>query len=135
MAQSDWRQLDAQGINKLARHFRKAGDDLAVESLKEAHRSSAEIVLEWALGLVPRRTGTLFSALKAHATVRAGVVKTKSGRTTPYANPIHWGWHKRNIRPTFFLTRAGALSEPEWADEYMKKLEDALTAFESRYNA
>ena len=79
------------------------------EEIKKAGKESGELVASEARGLVPVRSGALRNSIRVGATARGKITvsagnnrKTKSG--IPYANPIDWGWFKRNIKPQPFLS-------------------------------
>ena len=42
------------------------------------------------------------------------------------ANPIHWGWGKRNIRPQPFFVRALGYTRSEIYDNYFKQMEKLI---------
>ncbi|MGQ4553263.1 hypothetical protein ACUIAJ_03910 [Dermabacteraceae bacterium CCM 9519] len=118
--------VQIEGHNKAIKELEQAVGSL--EDLKKVHRESAGIVLDRALQRVPvgkENGGRLKRTLRTGATKRTGVIR--AGRAAvPYAMPIHWGWHRRKIRPTFFLTEAAKDTETRWVALYDKALEDAL---------
>jgi hypothetical protein len=114
--------VEVQGINRLARALKEADEGLA-DSLKMAHIGGAESVLAAALPLVPVRSGRLRSTLKASATPRSGRVKAGK-KLVPYAAPIHFGWGRRNIRPTLFLYDALERRRAEVEERFLAELEE-----------
>ena len=120
------------GARELRRTLKKAGIDVRTD-LKDAHRSAANTVLVRAMQVVPVAPATMRSAkpgllrdsLRPGATQTAAIVRAGKKRV-PYAGPIHWGWRKRNIKPTLFLTKSAKETEPAWVNEYLKKFEDIL---------
>jgi hypothetical protein len=106
------------------------------EAVKDAARSSAKLVQNEAITLVPVRTGKLRDSIRIGAyangkiTLQAGNNrKTRSG--VPYANPIHWGWFKRNIKPQPFFSKALGYTRAEIFRNYFSQL-DKLIDEESR---
>lgn len=120
------------GARELRRALKQAGIDLKDE-IKAAHKSSAGIVESRARALVPvapasmssAKPGMLRDSLRSAGTQTAAIVRSGSKRV-PYANPIHWGWHRRNIRPNLFLTRAASETEPAWIKDYEDKFDAIL---------
>jgi hypothetical protein len=79
-------------LNKLTRKLKQY--EGAVEDLKAAHKSAADLVAAAARPLVPRRTGTLAGTLRTSGTTRGG--RVAAGRkSVPYAGPVHFGWPSR----------------------------------------
>lgn len=116
--------LQVRGSRELKQALKEAGVDV-VEDVKATHRKVGGIVLSKALTLVPVKSGQLQSTMRVGVTQSAGVVRAGRAKV-PYANPIHWGWHRRHIRPTLFLTRAASDTEPTWVNEYYKAFDDIL---------
>ena len=73
----------------------------------------------------PKAPGALKASIRPGATTRAGVIRA-GGARVPYANPQHWGWPKRNIRPKYFISDAAIATEPVWVREYEKKMNDVI---------
>jgi hypothetical protein len=40
----------------------------------------------------------------------------------PYANPIHWGWFKRNIKPQPFFVKALGITRDEVYQTYYRNV-------------
>lgn len=116
--------LQVRGSRELKKALADAGVDV-VADVKATHRKVGGIVLSKALTLVPVKSGQLQSSIRVGVTQSAGIVRAGRARV-PYANPIHWGWHKRHIKPTLFLTRAGKDTEPAWVNEYYKAFDEIL---------
>lgn len=118
---------DVQGSKRLLRTLKQAGVDL--DSLKPINAKSAEIVAGAAAGSTPRRSGRLAATLRTSATKRAGVIRAGNNRKTsgvPYANPIHWGWVRRGIKPNPWLTKAAKDTEPRWVHLYEEHTDKTL---------
>ena len=128
--------ITVDGARELRRTLKRAGVD--VKELKATHKSSAQIVMTRAASLCPVAPITMTSAvpgllkdtLRAAGTQTAAIVRAGNNRTSakgvPYAGPIHWGWHRRNIKPNLFLTRAASETEPKWVESYWSHLHNIL---------
>lgn len=97
-----------KGLNSTIRALRKAGTPDA--EIKAAGKDSGEIIASTARGFAPVRTGKLRDSIRVSSTLRKVSVVAGNNRTTksgiPYANPIHWGWAARNIKPQPFFIDA-----------------------------
>ena len=101
------------------------------DAIKAAGKESAESVMGEAKKLVPVRSGKLRDSIRLASNARGRVTiqagnnrSSKSG--VPYANPIHWGWFKRNIKPQPFFVKALGLTRGEVYDRYMKNMEKLI---------
>src|SRR5699024_12861893 len=104
------------------------------EDMKTTHNSSAGIAASrtssWAPSVRGRLAGTVsVRGTKTAAIVRAGNIRKSKGGV-PYANPIHWGWRARNIRPNPFLSYSAQSTEPTWLPLFMKELNKAISKVE-----
>jgi HK97 gp10 family phage protein len=115
------------GAKELRKTMKKAGEDLA--DLKAVHAKVGELVADVARQLAPKRSGQLAGTIRAAKL--AGGVSVKVGTAgTPYANPIHWGWPKRNIEAQPFLSDAATQSEPRWVALYEDELNKIIERVE-----
>ena len=101
------------------------------EAVKDAGKESGELVANEARSLVPVRTGNLRNSIRVGATARGKItVLAGNNRTSksavPYANPIHWGWFKKHIRPQPFFVRALGYTRSEIYDNYFKQMEKLI---------
>jgi hypothetical protein len=101
------------------------------EAVKDAGKQSGELVAGEARSLVPVRTGALRDSIRVGATARGKITilagnNRSSKSAVPYANPIHWGWGKRNIRPQPFFVRALGYTRSEIYDNYFKQMEKLI---------
>jgi hypothetical protein len=101
------------------------------EAVKDAGKQSGELVAGEARSLVPVRTGKLRDSIRVGATARGKITilagnNRSSKSAVPYANPIHWGWGKRNIRPQPFFVRALGYTRSEIYDNYFKQMEKLI---------
>lgn len=115
------------GLNKAIRNIKLAG--VPAKEVSQAGKQAAEIVAREARTLVPVRTGALKGSIRTAAQQRRVVVRA-GGARVPYANPIHWGWFRRGIKPNQFFSRAIAGK----IDEIYKKYFDNLQALVDKYN-
>lgn len=101
------------------------------EAVKDAGKESGELVANEARSLVPVRTGKLRNSIRVGATARGKItVLAGNNRTSksavPYANPIHWGWFKKHIKPQPFFVRALGYTRSEIYDNYFKQMEKLI---------
>lgn len=137
MGDYDYQGVRVEGARDLRRALRKAEIDVK-DDIKDAHRSVADIVVARARQLVPvapasmttATPGLLRDSLRTGQTQTAAIGRAGKKRV-PYAGPIHWGWFKRNIKPSLFLTKAASETEPKWVAEYEKKFDGILDNIES----
>lgn len=117
------RVVKIDGARQLRRSLKAAGDDL--EDLKAAHAAAAQIAAEASAQLAPSRSGKLRQSIRSSGTKTAGIVRAGK-KAVPYANPIHWGWFKRGIKPNPFASRGAQDSEGRWLPIYEVAVEKAL---------
>ena len=118
---------------KNLREINKALDAIGVpkDAIKDAGKESGALVANEARGLVPVRTGALRNSIRVGATARGKItVKAGNNRSSssgvPYANPIHWGWFKRHIRPQPFFVRALGYTREEIYENYFDQMEKLI---------
>ena len=118
---------------KNLREINKALDAIGVpkDAIKDAGKESGELEANEARGLVPVRTGALRNSIRVGATARGKItVKAGNNRSSssgvPYANPIHWGWFKRHIRPQPFFVRALGYTREEIYENYFDQMEKLI---------
>ena len=119
--------VTVRGARELRRSMRAAGEDMT--QLNAAHKLASAIVAADAARRAPRRTGRLAGSIRpagtrTRAEVRAGF------KRVPYAGPIHWGWPRKGIRPSLFLTTAAAATETAWTAAYRAEVERILNQIE-----
>lgn len=119
---------EVQGGRVLRATLRQAGDDLA--DLKTVHKASAAIAAGGARLKVPHRSGKLAATIRAAGTKTAGIVRVGNNTSVRYANPIHWGWHRRHIKTNTFATDGAQATEPRWLPLYEAYIEDTLNNIE-----
>ena len=101
------------------------------DAIKAAGKESADSVMGEARKLVPVRSGKLRDSIRLASNARGRVTiqagnNRRSNSGVPYANPIHWGWFKRNIKPQPFFVKALGLTRGEVYDRYMKNMEKLI---------
>ncbi len=100
------------------------------DEIKAAGSQAGDIVAREARNLVPVRTGALRNTIKVSKALRSVSVRAGNNGKVPYANPIHWGWFKRNIKPQPFFIKALGITRDEVYQNYYRTL-DTLIAFNS----
>ena len=101
------------------------------DAIKDAGKESGELVASEARSLAPVRTGALRNSIRVGATARGKITvlagnNRSSSSGVPYANPIHWGWFKRHIRPQPFFVTALGYTRSEIYDNYFKQIEKLI---------
>jgi hypothetical protein len=107
--------IKVRGFNQAIRSLRELG--VPDDEIKRAGSESGELVANEARTLVPVRTGKLRDSIRVSKTLRKVTIQAGNNRKTksgiPYANPIHWGWFKRNIKPQPFFVKALGITRDE----------------------
>lgn len=116
--------VKVDGARELRRQLRAASDDLG--DLKAAHAEAGRIVEPVAKGRAPVRSGALRASVRSSGTATAAIVRAGYARV-PYANPIHWGWPARNIRPQPFAWDAIKKTQPRWMLAYQRAVNGILS--------
>lgn len=118
--------IKVQGLRELTRALHNVG--VPKDAVKSAGIDAARLVVNEAKNLVPVRTGKLRDSIRLGAT-SYGKVTIRAGNNTrvPYANPIHWGWFKRYIRPQPFFAKALGYTRDEIYQNYFVRLEKLIT--------
>jgi hypothetical protein len=98
--------------------------------IKAAGSQAGEIVAREARNLVPVRTGSLRNTIRVSKALTKVSVSAGNNGKVPYANPIHWGWFKRNIKPQPFFIKALGITRDEVYKNYYRTI-DTLIAFNS----
>jgi hypothetical protein len=120
--------IKVKGFNRSIRALRELG--VPEEEIKKAGQESGEIVASEARTLVPVRTGRLRDSIRVGRQLRKVVVSAgnnrKSKTAVPYANPIHWGWFKRNIKPQPFFVKALGITRGEVYRNYYNQIDKLI---------
>lgn len=127
--------VKVKGFREVRAALRAVG--VPKEAIKEAGKESAALVANEARSLAPVRSGKLRDSIRlsAYANGRISILagnnrKTKSG--IPYANPIHWGWFKRNIKPQPFFVKALGYTRQEVLDNYFRQMNKLIKEEETK---
>tara|TARA_R110000824_G_C15198492_1_gene675479 strand:+ start:201 stop:620 length:420 start_codon:yes stop_codon:yes gene_type:complete len=100
--------IKVTGFNQAIRALRDLG--VPDNEIKDSAQEAGNIVANEARSLVPVRTGRLKDSIRVSRQLRKVVISAgnnrKSKSSVPYANPIHFGWFKRHIKPQPFFIRA-----------------------------
>jgi HK97 gp10 family phage protein len=98
--------------------------------IKAAGSAAGELVAGQARALAPVRSGALRNSIRVSKSLNRVSVSAGNNRSIPYANPIHWGWFKRNIKPQPFFVKALGITRDEVYQNYYRSL-DKLIASQS----
>lgn len=118
------------GGARLRRTLKEAGVDM--KDLTAIHKRAANIVLPVAKSTTPigpEIRGHIQSTVRAGATRSASIIRVGSSRF-PYAQPLHWGWHRRGIRPNPWVSRAAQSTEPRWLPLFWDELNRVINRVE-----
>jgi len=121
--------IKVEGASALRRTLRKAHG--SVRELSHVHRQAGEIVARAGKVTAPRRSGRLANNIRATATQTRAEVRT-GGKRLPYANPVHWGWKRRNIKANPFLSQAAQKTEPSWIRLYERAMNDIVSRIKGK---
>ena len=121
-------RIEVEGAKELRRSLKHLEGNLG--NLRDVHRDAGEVVRQEAASIVPVLTGALRSTLRVSArNVQAAVLA--GGRSlVPYAGPIHFGWHARNIEPQPFLYEAADRRRDEVRDRYERQVAKLIHRFD-----
>jgi len=98
--------------------------------IKAAGSESGDLVANQARALAPVRSGALRNSIRVSKALNRVSVSAGNNTKVPYANPIHWGWFKRNIKPQPFFIKALGITRDEVYQNYYRTL-DTLIAKQS----
>ena len=121
--------VKVKGLRELTRALENIGTPR--DAIKKAGLDAAQQVVNEAKTLVPVRTGALRDSIRLGATATGKVTIRAGGAKVPYANPIHWGWFKRNIKPQPFFIKALGYTREEILRNYFDNL-SSLASMEIR---
>ncbi|CAB4149380.1 hypothetical protein UFOVP541_18 [uncultured Caudovirales phage] len=94
--------------------------------IKAAGFESGEIVAGQARALAPVRSGALRNSIRVSKALNRVSVSAGNNKSVPYANPIHWGWFKRNIKPQPFFVKALGITRDEVYQNYYRSLDKLI---------
>lgn len=122
---SDASGLKVKNYRALIKGMREIG--IPDQAIKQAGSDAGQLVLEQARPLVPVRSGRLLSTLKVSKQLYRVQVQAGNNKSVPYANPIHWGWFRRGIKPQPFFAKALGFSRDKIYNTYFAQLEKYIT--------
>lgn len=116
--------VKVQGLRTITKALQNIG--VPNKEITDAAKRSANRVVNEAKTLAPVRSGALRDSIRiaARATGRVSISAGKA--SVPYANPIHWGWFKRNIKPQPFFIKAIGLTRNDVYQDYLRELEGLI---------
>jgi HK97 gp10 family phage protein len=94
--------------------------------IKAAGSEAGELVAGQARALAPVRTGALRNSIRVSKSLNRVSVSAGNNKSVPYANPIHWGWFKRNIKPQPFFVKALGITRDEVYQNYYRSLDKLI---------
>jgi hypothetical protein len=94
--------------------------------IKAAGSEAGELVAGQARLLAPVRTGRLRNSIRVSKALNKVSVSAGNNKSIPYANPIHWGWFKRNIKPQPFFVKALGITRDEVYRNYYRSLDKLI---------
>ena len=94
--------------------------------IKAAGSEAGELVAGQARALAPVKTGALRNSIRVSKTLNRVSVSAGNNKSVPYANPIHWGWFKRNIKPQPFFVKALGITRDEVYRNYYRSLDKLI---------
>ena len=118
------------GLNQTIRAIRTIG--VPAKEISQAGFEAGQIVAGEARSLVPVKTGALRNTIRVAKQQRKILVRAGNNTTVPYANPIHWGWFRRNIKPNEFLGRAIGGKIDEVYKAYFQNLQELINKYTRR---
>ena len=125
--------IKVKGFNQAVRALRELG--VPDNEIKDSAQEAGNIVADEARSLAPVRTGRLRDSIRVNRSLRKVVVSAGNNRSSksavPYANPIHWGWFKRNIKPQPFFVKALGITR----DEVYRAYYDNMAKLVAKQNA
>ena len=96
--------------------------------IKAAGSAAGELVAGQARALAPVRSGALRNSIRVSRALNRVSVSAGNNRSVPYANPIHWGWFKRNIKPQPFFVKALGITRDEVYQNYYRSLDKLIAS-------
>ena len=123
-------ELHVDGLKDLRKALKQAGPD-SVKALQYGLRAGAEIVAQRAEQLAPVGTRPKPPGVPhLRDTIRAGTAGAYARvySNAVYANPIHWGWPRRHIKPHPFIEEA--IDDKQ--DEFVAAIDERLGALYRR---
>jgi len=121
--------IRVSGLNRAIRALKDVG--VPASEIAAAGKDAAEIVAGEARSLVPVKTGKLRGSIRTATQQRKAIVRA-GGARVPYANPIHWGWFRRGIKPNQFFSRAINPNIDKIYKQYFDNLQRLIDKYKGR---
>ena len=121
---SDASGIKVDGLKDLNRALKEIG--YPQKEISAAAKLAGEATVAEARNLVPVRSGKLRDTIRLAATAHGVTIRAGNNTTVQYANPIHWGWFKRHIKPNPFFAKALGYTRQEIFDNYYKQMDDLI---------
>jgi hypothetical protein len=118
--------IKVQGLRQALRALQDIGVPAA--EIKAAGTQSGELVASQARSLVPIRTGRLRDSIRVSKALSKISVSAGNNTRVPYANPIHWGWFRRHIKPQPFFVKALGLTREQVYQNYYASLDKLIAS-------
>jgi len=116
--------IKVKGLRSSIKALQAIGVD--AKDIKSAGNEAGEIVAREARTLVPVRTGALRNTIRTSKALNKVSVSAGNNGRVPYANPIHWGWFKRNIKPQPFFVKALGTTRDEVYRNYYRSIDKLI---------
>lgn len=121
---SDPAGIKVKGYKSAIKALQEIG--VPANEIKLAGAEAGEIVANEARALVPVRSGALRNTIRVSKALNRVSVSAGNNGKVPYANPIHWGWFKRNILPQPFFTKALGITRDQVYQNYYRTLDKLI---------
>jgi HK97 gp10 family phage protein len=113
--------IKVKGLRSSIKALQAIGVD--AKDIKSAGNEAGEIVAREARTLAPVRSGALRNTIRTSKALNKVTVSAGNNGRVPYANPIHWGWFKRNIKPQPFFVKALGITRDEVYQNYYRSID------------
>jgi HK97 gp10 family phage protein len=118
--------IKVKGLKSSIKALQEIG--VPANEIKLAGSEAGEIVAQEARGITPVRSGNLRNSIRvSKALNRVSVSAGNNGRVR-YANPIHWGWGRKHIRPQPFFVNALATTREQVYQRYYQNLDKLIAS-------
>jgi len=107
--------VQIEGMKNFRRTVKAAGADM--QDFTTVNRQVGTIIANrsrMSAPIGPPEYGHINRTVRAGANRTAAIVRVGTNSGFIYANPIHWGWHRRNIRPNPWVSRAAQDTQSTW---------------------
>ena len=116
--------IKVMGYKKAIKALQAIGVPAA--EIKAAGSEAGDLVANQARTLAPVRTGKLRNSIRVSKALNKVSVSAGNNKSVPYANPIHWGWFKRNIKPQPFFVKALGITRDEVYRNYYRTIDTLI---------